>query len=163
VESRIRALGHPVHPMLVTFPIGLWTAAVVFDLIQLTSGNEVFGEVAYWNIVAGSIGAVLAAVTGLVDWTGIPANTRAKRVGLLHAGLNTLALLLFVVAWLVRMDNPRHEVSGGLFVVEILAIVAATISAWLGGELVDRLGIGVHEDAHPDASSSLRIGANSRG
>jgi len=158
VESRIRALGHPVHPMLVTFPIGLWTAAVVFDLIQLTSGNEVFGEVGYWNIVAGVIGAVLAAVTGLADWTGIPANTRAKRVGLLHAGLNTLALLLFVVAWLVRMDNPQHALSGGLFVVEVIAIAVASVSAWFGGELVDRLGVGVHEDANPDAPSSLRLG-----
>jgi uncharacterized membrane protein len=142
--------------MLVTLPIGLWTAAVVFDLIQLTSGNDVFGEVGYWNIVAGIIGAVLAAVTGLADWTGIPANTRAKRIGLIHAGLNTVALLLFVVVWLVRMDNPQHNVSGGLFVVEVVAIAVASVSAWFGGELVDRLGIGVHEGAHPDASSSLR-------
>jgi uncharacterized membrane protein len=152
----VRAFGHPVHPMLVTFPIGLWTTAVIFDLIHLINGNDVFAEVAYWNIVAGLIGAVLAALTGLVDWTGVPANTRAKRIGLLHGGLNAVVVLMFLVAWLVRMDNPQHTVSGAIFVVEVLAVAIASVSAWLGGELVDRLGIGVYEDANPNAPSSLR-------
>ena len=156
MESRVRALGHPVHPMLVAFPIGLWTTAVVFDLIHLISGNDVFAEVGYWNIVAGLIGAVLSAVTGLVDWTGLPGGTRAKRIGLLHGGLNAFVVVLFLVAWLVRMDNPQHGVSGGLFAVEVLAVLVASVSAWYGGELVDRLGVGVYQDANPDAPSSLR-------
>jgi uncharacterized membrane protein len=156
VESRVRAMGHPLHPMLVTLPIGLWTSAVVFDLIEMISNNAVFGQVAYWNIVAGLIGAALSAVTGLVDWTGVPANTRAKRVGLLHGGLNTLVVLLFLVAWLVRMDNPQHMVSGVVFAMEVVAIGVASVSAWYGGELVERLGIGVYDDANPDAPSSLR-------
>jgi uncharacterized membrane protein len=155
VESRVRALGHPVHPMLIVFPLGLFVTATVFDLIQLISGDQVFGQVGFWNISAGIIGAVLAALTGLADWSGIPRATRAKRIGLLHGGANTVVLLLFALAWLLRVDNREHNVSGAVFVIEVVAAVLGGIAAWLGGELVDRLGIGVHDGAHPDASSSL--------
>jgi uncharacterized membrane protein len=155
VESRVRALGHPVHPMLIVFPLGLFVTATVFDLIQLISGDQVFGQVGFWNISAGIIGAVLAALTGLADWSGIPRATRAKRIGLLHGGANTVVLLLFALTWLLRVDNREHNVSGAVFVIEVVAVVIGGIAAWLGGELVDRLGIGVHDGAHPDASSSL--------
>jgi uncharacterized membrane protein len=162
VESRVRALGHPVHPMLIVFPLGLLVTAVVFDLLHLVGDNEVFGQVGYWNIVAGIIGGVLAAATGLADWTGIPRGTRAKRIGLLHGAANTLVLLLFVLVWILRSDNPDHAVSGGLFAVEVLAVAISGAAAWLGGELVDRLGIGVHDDAHPDAPSSLAPAGKTR-
>ena len=162
MESRVRALGHPVHPMLIVFPLGLLVTAVVFDLLHLVSDNEVFGQVGYWNIAAGIIGALLAAATGVADWTKIPADTRAKRVGLMHGAANTVVLLLFVLVWILRSDNPAHTVSGGLFAVEVVAIAISGVAAWLGGELVDRLGIGVHDDAHPDAPSSLARGPSAR-
>jgi uncharacterized membrane protein len=162
VESRVRALGHPVHPMLIVFPLGLFVTAVVFDLIHLVSANEVFGQVGYWNIVAGILGAVLAATTGLADWSKIPRDTRAKRIGLLHGAANTVVLLLFVLVWILRSDNAEHTLSAGLFVVELLALAVSGVAAWMGGELVDRLGIGVHHDAHPDAPSSLSTGAAAR-
>jgi uncharacterized membrane protein len=155
MRSRVRALGHPVHPMLIVFPLGLFVTATVFDLIQLLTGDRTFGEVGYWNIAAGMIGAVVAAVTGLLDWTGIPAGTRAKRIGLLHGAGNAVVLVLFLVSWLARTDNTDHVAGGGLFAVEVVAIGISGAAAWLGGELVDRLGIGVDEHAHPDASSSL--------
>jgi len=141
--------------MLVVFPLGLFVTATVFDVIQLISGNHVFGQVGFWNVSAGIIGALLAALTGLADWSGIPRATRAKRIGLLHGGANTVVLLLFALAWLLRADNPDHNVSGGVFVIEVVAVAIAGVAAWLGGELVDRLGVGVYDDAHPDASSSL--------
>ncbi len=159
MESRVRALGHPVHPMLIVFPLGLFVTAVIFDLIHLAGDNEVFGQVGYWNIVAGILGALLAAVTGLADWTKIPRDTRAKRIGLLHGAANTVVLLIFVLAWILRSDNQEHTLSAGLLVIEVLALAVAGVAAWLGGELVDRLGIGVHDDAHPDAPSSLAPGA----
>ncbi|HET8681063.1 MAG TPA: DUF2231 domain-containing protein [Micromonosporaceae bacterium] len=155
-EPRVRVLGHPVHPMLVVFPLGLLVTAVVFDLVDLVGGGEVFGEVAYWNIAAGLVGAALAALFGWLDWFNIPQGTRAKRIGLLHGGGNLLVSLVFLVVWLVRQAEPAQAAGGGLFVVEVLAIGLASVTAWMGGELVDRLGVGVYEDAHPDASSSLR-------
>lgn len=155
MRSRARALGHPVHPMLVVFPLGLFVTATIFDLVQLITGDNTFGQVGYWNIAAGMIGAVLAAVAGLLDWTAIPAGTRAKRIGLLHGAGNTVVLVLFLVSWLARINNTDHVAGGGLFALEVVAIGIGGVAAWMGGELVDRLGIGVDEHAHPDASSSL--------
>jgi len=155
MKSRVRALGHPVHPMLIVFPLGLFVTAVIFDLVRLITEDTVFGQVGYWNIAAGLIGAVVAAAAGLLDWTAIPPGTRAKRVGLLHGAGNTVVLVLFLIAWLARGDSPDHVASTGLFTLEVIAIAVSGVAAWLGGELVDRLAIGVDEHAHPDATSSL--------
>jgi uncharacterized membrane protein len=155
MKTRVRAMGHSVHPMLVVFPLGLLTTAVVFDLIHVITGNATYAQVGFWNITAGLIGSVLAAVTGLVDWTGIPRSTRAKSLGLLHGGLNALGVVVFLIAWIVRLDRPAHDVGTGLLIVEALTIGVATAAAWMGGELVGRLGIGVDEGANPDAPSSL--------
>jgi hypothetical protein len=69
---------------------------------------------------------------------------------------------LFLVSWLARTGNTDHVAGAGWFVVEVVAIAVGGVAAWMGGELVDRLGIGVDEDAHPDASSSLRAGSAAR-
>jgi|SRR5437763_14778508 len=153
-----RVLGHPVHPMLVVFPLGLLFTATVFDAIDLFGGSSTFGLVGYWDIAAGLIGAVLAAVFGFVDWLGIPGGTRAKRVGRLHAGGNLVVVVLFFVSWLVRTGGASHVVTTPLFVLQVVALVLSGGTAWLGGELVDRLGIGVDRDANPDAPSSLSRG-----
>jgi uncharacterized membrane protein len=141
--------------MLIVFPLGLFVTAVIFDLVELITDNGTFGQVGYWDIAAGLIGVVLAAATGLTDWTAIPSGTRAKRIGLLHGAANAVVAVLFLISWLVRMDNVDHVAGAGPFVLEVIAIAIGGLAAWLGGELVDRLGIGVDEDANPDASSSL--------
>ena len=156
MQSRIRALGHPVHPMLVTFPIALFSTGFIFDAVALFSDNGTFSQVGFWCITVGLIGAVLAALTGTADWTRVPANTRAKSVGVRHGLLNALAVVLFLISWVVRINTDAHRASAALVVVELVAVGVAGASAWLGGELVGRLGIGVHEDARPDAPSSLR-------
>jgi uncharacterized membrane protein len=141
--------------MVIVFPLALFVTATVFDLIAVGSDNAAFDEVGYWNIAAGIIGAVVAALTGLLDWTGIPAGTRAKRIGLLHGGANSVVLVLFLISWLTRVDNTAHQASAGAVIIQVLAVLIGGVAAWLGGELVDRLGIGVDDDAHADASSSL--------
>ncbi|HET8696075.1 MAG TPA: DUF2231 domain-containing protein, partial [Gammaproteobacteria bacterium] len=84
MESKAKLLGHPIHQMLIVFPLGLLATGVVFDIIRLSTDAVLFGEVAYWMIVAGLIGGALAAPFGLVDWLSIPRGTRAKRIGALH-------------------------------------------------------------------------------
>src|SRR5215208_8430058 len=88
--------------MLVVFPLGLFIAAVIFDGIYLWRGSAMFASVAYWNIAAGIIGGLAAAVFGLIDWLAIPSGTRAKRIGLLHGASNVVVVLIFAVAWLMR-------------------------------------------------------------
>jgi uncharacterized membrane protein len=141
--------------MLVVFPLGLLITAVIFDAIHLGTGNDTFSQVGFWNITAGAIGAVLAAAFGVADWTAIPGGTRARAVGLRHGALNVVALVLFVIAWLVRLDRPAHTLGAGLFVLELVAVAIAGVAAWFGGELVERHGVGVDAHAELDAPSSL--------
>jgi uncharacterized membrane protein len=144
--------------MLVMFPLGLFVTAVIFDFADLVGGPALLGEVAYWNIVAGLIGGLLAGAAGAVDLLFIPSGTRAKRVGTAHALINTAVLLAFALSWLVRRDAASHAIGGWLFTLELFALMASGFGAWLGGELVDRLGVGVDRDADLDARPSLRTG-----
>jgi hypothetical protein len=75
---------------------------VVFDVLYVWLGNPTFAAVGYWNIAAGIVGGLLAAVFGVIDWLAIPAGTRAKRIGLLHGGANIVVVLAFAVVWLLR-------------------------------------------------------------
>jgi uncharacterized membrane protein len=162
MESRLKILGHPVHPMLVMFPLGLFVTAVIFDLADLVAAPALLGEVAYWNIAAGLVGGVLAALAGLVDLVAIPGGTRAKRVGLAHALVNAGVMVLFAAVWFARMGSAGHG-AGWLFAVELFALAGAGVGAWLGGELVDRLGVGVDREANLDAPRSLETGLVFRG
>lgn len=156
MESRIKVLGHPVHPMLVMFPIALFVAATIFDIIDVAGGPGFLGELAYWNILVGLIGGVLAVIAGAVDLLAVPSGTRAKRVGVAHGATNVAVLLLFAAIWAVRMAADNRAAGGALVAIEVVAIAGAGLGAWLGGELVDRLGVGVDPDADLNASSSLR-------
>lgn len=155
MESRVKLLGHPVHPMLVVFPLGLFIAAVIFDGIYLWRGSAMFASVAYWNIAAGIIGGLAAAVFGLIDWLAIPSGTRAKRIGLLHGGSNVVVVLIFAAVWWIRADAPDLIPTTNVFLLEVAALAIGSVAGWLGGELVDRLAVGVDNGAHLDAPSSL--------
>jgi uncharacterized membrane protein len=155
MESRAKLLGHSVHQMLVVFPLGLLVMGVIFDIIYKATGSVQFATVAYWNITAGILTGLLAAVFGFVDWLAIPPGTRAKAVGAWHGGGNVFVVALFAANWLLRRDNPGAAPDTLAFVLELLALVGGTITAWLGGELVDRLGVGVDPGAHLDAPNSL--------
>ena len=155
MESRIKSLGHPVHPMLVMFPVALFVTAVIFDLADMVGGPSSLGEVAYWNILIGLIGGVLAAAVGAVDLLAIPAGTRAKRIGVSHAAVNIAVILLFAAIWTVRMAADERGAGGALFAIEVVALAGVGLGAWFGGELVDRLGVGIDTDAGLNAPSSL--------
>lgn len=155
MESRAKLLGHPVHPMLIVLPLGLFIGAVVFDALYMWRGSTTFATVAYWNIAAGIVGGLLAAVFGLIDWFAIPSGTRAKRIGLLHGGSNVVVVLIFATVWLMRGNTADATPTTNLFLLEIVALVLGSVAGWLGGELVDRLGVGVDDGAHLDAPSSL--------
>jgi uncharacterized membrane protein len=149
----MKLLGHPVHQMLIVFPLGLLATAVIFDLIYL-AGGMTMALVSYWMIAAGIIGGLIAAPFGWIDWFGIPSGTRAKSVGLWHGMGNVVVMLLFVGSWFVRYDQPERPDAVAL-VLSFTGAGLALVTGWLGGELVNRLGIGVDDGAHPNAPSSL--------
>lgn len=155
MESRAKLLGHPIHQMLIVFPLGLLATAVIVDLVYFAGDALIFAELSYYLVIAGLIGGALAAPFGFIDWRAIPPATRAKRIGALHGGGNVLVLLLFVASAVLRSDLPSAPPVAA-YVCSFAGAAIALVTAWLGGELVDRLGIGVSDGAHVDAPSSLR-------
>jgi uncharacterized membrane protein len=159
MESKFKVLGHGAHPMLIVFPLGLLATAVIFDVVHLATGNAVFSVVAYWLIYAGVIGGLVAAVPGWVDWFAVPQGTRAKRVGLAHGLGNVLVLLLFIASCWLRQDTPAnpetHAPSTLALALSFAGAGLSLVTGWLGGELVERLGVAVHDGAHLDAPNTL--------
>lgn len=165
MESKAKALGHPIHQMLIPFPFGLLATAVIFDIIYLIWGNPTMVTVSYWMIVAGIIGAIAAAPFGLIDWLAIPKGTRAKSVGLIHGLGNVVVLLLFLGSWYLRYTVPPPLIyipSTLALALSFVGFALAGVTGWLGGELVDRLSVGVDDGANLNAPSSLAGPATSR-
>jgi uncharacterized membrane protein len=149
----MKLLGHPVHQILIVFPVGLLVTAFVFDVIGVATSNADWWRVSYWLIPAGVIGGLTAAIFGLLDWRGIPSGTRASRVGMWHGLGNVVVVLLFALSWWVRGDAAH--LGSGAMTLSLLGTGLLLVTGWLGGELVVRLGVGVDEGAHADAPSSL--------
>lgn len=155
METRFKLLGHPVHPMLIVFPLGLLATAVLFDALYLITGHEDLAIFSFWAIAAGVVGGLAAALFGLIDWLAIPSGTRAKWVGLIHGGGNGVIVALFAVNWLLRLDDAAFAPNLLPFILGVVGAGLALFTAWLGGELVYRLRVAVDDDAHLDASNSL--------
>lgn len=159
MESKAKLVGHAIHPMLIVFPLGLLGMAVIFDLIYLATGTVDLAVASYWMIAAGVVMGLLAAVFGFWDWLAVPSDTRAKAIGLWHGVGNVVVVVLFIVSWLLRMNartgGAEYAPNGLPLILEIVGLVLALVTSWLGGELVERLGVGVDHGAHLDAPSSL--------
>ena len=154
MDSRAKLFGHPIHQMLIVFPLGLLAGAVIFDVIRVVSQSQTLGTTSYHMIAAGVVSGLVAAVFGFIDWLAIPSNTRAKSVGAWHAVGNVVVVLLFAVSWWLRRGDPASPPTMA-FVLALVGAGLALVTGWLGGELVDRLGVGVDDGAHLDAPSSL--------
>lgn len=155
VESPFKILGHPVHPMLIVFPLGLLSTAVIFDLAYVVTENADLATFSFWALAAGLVGGAGAAIFGFIDWAALPRSTRAKRVGIAHGGGNLVVLALFASSFFLRLDSAQFLPDLLPLILGILGAVLSLVTAWLGGELVYRLRVGVDDDAHLDASNSL--------
>lgn len=154
MESRAKLLGHPIHQMLIVFPLGLLGMAVLFDVVALVFDDGQWSAIAFWMIGAGVLSGLVAAPFGTIDWLAVPRGTRARRIGALHGAGNVLVVALFGVSWWLRREAPAVPATPAL----LLSFAGGLLSlatGWLGGELVDRLAVGVDDGAHLDAPSSL--------
>lgn len=154
MKSHAMVLGHPIHPMLITFPVGLLATGVLFEIVGLLGGGTTWMLVAFYLVAAGVIGGLLAGVFGFVDYLNVPANTRAKSIATMHGTGNVAMLVLFAIAWFLWMPTPRH-IGIAPAILTFVAVTIIAVTGWLGGELVDRLGVGVDPGANLDAPSSL--------
>ena len=151
--------GHPIHPMLIPFPIALWVFSLVADVIYLWRGNPVWRDwIAFYTLLGGIIGGVLAAVPGFIDWLSLK-DREVVKIANWHARLNVIALLIFVASFYLRTASGAGLVGGSYtipFVLSVVGVILITISGWLGGEMVFRHGVAVDAGAGAGAEEKVR-------
>ena len=155
MEAKAKLFGHPIHQMLVVLPLGVLAMSLVFDLIARVGDMPKLHEAAFYMIAAGVISGLVAAVFGLIDFLAIPSGTRAKKIGAMHGIGNVVVVVLFAASWWLRRDSAANPETLAI-VLSAAAAALACVTGWLGGELVDRLGVGVDQGANLNAPSSLR-------
>jgi uncharacterized membrane protein len=139
--------GHPLHPIMVTIPIGTWVASLVFDLANLFgSEHESFSRGAIWLIAIGVIGALLAAILGFLDFLTLASGTIAHRTAIIHLTINLIVVVLFVVGFIIRVGSDYDRLSIPGFIISIVALIMLAVSGWLGGKLAFHYGVRVADE-----------------
>ena len=133
--------GHPLHPILITIPIGLWVFSLVCDLIALRSPRpEVYFICSLFTMIGGIVGALIAAVPGLIDLLSLK-ERHLRRIALIHMALNLFIVALYVVNLWLRIDHPPSPAVP--VALSVAGIVLLSVSGWLGAELVHVHGVTV--------------------
>lgn len=147
MQGTATAHHHPIHPMLIPFPIGFWVGSIVTDIIFGASKNLFWAGVSEVLIGFGCVGALLAAVFGFTDYLTARMSPTAKNTATWHMLLNVGALALFVISWVVRARVPGYHAPAG-YVLSIVGLGVLIVSGWLGGTLAYEDHVGVEEPAH---------------
>src|SRR6266404_481602 len=143
MRSTARLFSHPLHPMLVAFPLGLWIPSFILDVLGRATGNQLYWAAGFITIIGGCIGAVLAASAGVIDlFYSVPKNSSARSRGYIHGGLNTLVLVLFIIV-AARRGGPAAIPDNLSLLLSAIAVIALGVSGWMGGTLAYRNQIGV--------------------
>jgi uncharacterized membrane protein len=147
--SKVKILGHPIHPMLVAYPVAFYTATLVCYIAYSSNSNPFWFKVAVVANIAGAAMAALAAIPGLIDWLFIPADASAKKTGLFHMICNVLALLCFaVVAFMECKKWDDSNPSLGLAIpLTAIGFILTLIAGFLGWALVQKHHVGVDKIA----------------
>lgn len=139
--------GHPFHAILITVPIGAWTASVIFDIVGFFADDPgTFARGATWLVGIGVVGAIVAAAVGLMDLSTLTAGTKTHRVALGHMTINTVAIVLFIISFLIRINAGYQDVSVAGFVVGLIGYALIGLSGYLGGELAYHYGVRVADE-----------------
>ena len=149
--TKARIAGHPLHPMLIAFPVAMYVATLVALIVYYAGSHDPFWyRAAFWTNLAGIVMAAVAAVPGLVDLLGLPRGSRARLTGVRHAGFNVLALLLFVLSdILIGRGLTRGTYAlAAPFVLVVLGCAATVCAGWLGWTLVQTHHVGVKPTTH---------------
>ncbi len=141
MKDLARVGNHPIHPMLVPLPIGLWIFSLVTDIIFRVNGNEVWSVVTYYAMAGGIIGAVLAALPGFVDIIALKSSP-VKKIAIWHMLINVSALILFIINLYLRTGDPTAI---SPFILSIVGVLFILVSGWLGGQMVYVHGLAVDE------------------
>jgi uncharacterized membrane protein len=144
--TKARIASHPIHPMLVAFPIALYTATVVALIVHASTTDPFWYRAAMYTCIAGVVMAVITAVPGLVDLITLPAHSKARETGLRHAAFNVLALLFFAATGAVIYGNWSREkilADAAPLTLGILGLASTLAAGWYGWTLVQTHHVGV--------------------
>ena len=134
--------GHPIHPMLVPIAIGCWIFSLGADIACLVTGHaQPWSMLAYYTMIGGIIGALAAALPGLVDLISLPGGSPVKKTALAHMGINLTVVAMYAWNAYLRHLNPTD--TGMPLILSVVAIVMLLVSGWLGGKMVYEAGVGV--------------------
>jgi uncharacterized membrane protein len=144
MSSRASIGGHPIHPILIPFPIGLLVFSLIADLIYLWRGDPIWENyLAFYTLLAGIIGAAAAAIPGLIDWLTLTDPDTVK-IANWHARVNIITLVIFIASFYLRTSGGAAWIVGMPMlpiVLSIVGVVGLAIAGWLGGELVFKHGV----------------------
>ena len=148
-HSTARIAGHPLHPMVIPFPIAFFVSAFVTDLIFLNSGRPGFAEASVWLLGAGIATALLAAVFGFTDFLG-DRQVRSLRHAWWHMIGNVIAVVLELANFYLRYSAPAGTgVTSTEVIISAVVVVLLVFNGWMGWELVYRHHVGVADVAQP--------------
>jgi uncharacterized membrane protein len=150
--------GHPIHPMLVTIPIGAFVATLAFDIASVTIEGRAYGRPAVWLSLLGIIGGLVASLFGLVDYRRLTKGTRAHAVATRHMILMDLVLICFVVGFFVRRADSNYYLYGTpklALALSVLGVGIMLIGGWLGGKLAYSYGSRVADESDQIKAHSL--------
>ncbi len=140
MSTRASVRNHPIHPMLVVLPLGLWVFAVICYAIYLLSAAAVWRTVSLYTMGGGVVGGVIAAIPGTIDFLSLP-KSRVQTIALSHMISNTVALTIFLIALVLAIFWQGHQVTP--FILSLFGLLAVGTGGWLGGSLVYEHGVGV--------------------
>ena len=152
--------GHPLHPMLIPFPITCLVGAFVTDIVYLVGGDRGFATASHWLIGFGIGTALLAATAGIIDYMG---DDRIRKLGtaLQHMMANVAAVVVSTINFVVRLDDPSDVASLGVYLSGAVVLILL-YSGWLGGELVYRHRVAVQETPDQFSGSDDSSGGEGR-
>jgi len=142
--------GHPIHPMLVTIPIGAFVATLAFDIASVTLEGRAYGRPAVWLSLIGIVSGLFASLFGLIDYRRLTKGTRAHAVATRHLILMDVVLLCFIVGFFIRRADPDQYLNGTPTIALVLSVVGVAIllvGGWLGGKLSYSYGSRVADES----------------
>jgi uncharacterized membrane protein len=149
MQGKATIKNHPIHPMLVSFPIGFWTGSLISDVLYFATDNDFWTQMGTTLIGFGIIGALSAAVFGFLDYLTAPMSSKIKRTATKHMLLNLGITMTYTINYFLRARSP--ETPAG-YVLSAIAIAALLYSGWLGGDLSYEHRVGVKEPVEEPGS-----------
>lgn len=133
MQGKATVAHHPIHPMLVAFPIGFFGGVLVSDVISIFGNRPFWAQMSVWLIAFGVVGALVAAIFGFTDYFSAPMSSDAKRTATTHMVLNLIVVVCYAAAFFVRYGDPVSTLG---YILTYIGLALLVASGWYGGHLV---------------------------